>query len=278
MPLWTHGAPALRGKRVLMVDHCAAQRRALGQFARVWGLAFTDSDSVTAAETIVSAAAPPYDVLLVDQQLLDGTAAFTNTLCASAAAAGAAVLLLSPRRTSHADLIRLGATGCIVTPLRPAPLLEGLVTALDGDAPGVGPELSLSSVDATLADRLPLRLLLADDNVVNQRVGTHLLQRLGCSVDVVANGAEVLRALETHRYDLIFLDLQMPEMDGCEAARRVRSSWAGHESPRPRLIAMTSSVSEIDRAECLEAGMDDYISKPFTMDRLRDALERWRSG
>ena len=278
VPLWTHGAPALRGKRVLMVDDCDAQRRALGQFARVWGLAFTDTDSVAAAETIISEAAAPYDVMLVDQQLLDGKAAFTNTLCASAAAAGAAVLLLSPTRTSHADLIRLGATGCIVTPLRPALLLEAMVTALDGDVPEVGPALSDSSVDATLADRLPLRLLLADDNVVNQKVGTHLLQRLGYSVDVVANGAEVLRALETHRYDLIFLDLQMPEMDGCEAARRVRSSWPTDALPCPRLIAMTSSVSELDRARCLEAGMDDYISKPFTMDRLRDALERWGSG
>ena len=122
---------------------------------------------------------------------------------------------------------------------------------------------------------MPLRLLLADDNVVNQKVGAGMLKRFGYSVDVVANGAEVLRALDTQSYDLIFLDLQMPEMDGFEAARQVRSRWSSRESARPRMIAMTSSASQADRDLSIEAGMDDYISKPFTVDTLRKALERW---
>ena len=129
--------------------------------------------------------------------------------------------------------------------------------------------------ETKLADRLPLRLLLADDNVVNQKVGAGMLKRFGYSVDVVANGAEVLRALDTRAYDLIFLDLQMPEMDGFEAARHVRSRWSTRESVRPRMIAMTSSASQADRDLSIEAGMDDHISKPFTVDTLRKALERW---
>ena len=128
---------------------------------------------------------------------------------------------------------------------------------------------------ARLVDRLPLRLLLADDNLVNQKVGAGLLKRFGYSVDVVANGAEVLRALEGKSYDVIFLDLQMPEMDGFEAARRVRSRWSTRESERPRLIAMTSSASQGDRDLSIAAGMDDYISKPFSPDTLRGALEQW---
>ena len=111
--------------------------------------------------------------------------------------------------------------------------------------------------------------------VVNQKIGTGLLKRLGYSVDVVVNGAEVLKALEAHVYDVIFLDVEMPEMDGYEAARRVRARWSGHESARPRMIAMTSNAALSDRDLCLDAGMDDYISKPFTVETLRDALERW---
>jgi CheY-like chemotaxis protein len=92
---------------------------------------------------------------------------------------------------------------------------------------------------------------------------------------VVANGVEVLDALDGRTYDVIFLDLQMPLMDGFEAARRVRSLWSGREASRPRMIAMTSSASQTDRDLSLEAGMDDYISKPFSVDTLREALERW---
>jgi len=275
-PAWWQGPPALRGKRVLMVDDNGAQRRALAQFAHRWGLELTEADSVTAAEAVLGASTASYDLLLIDQQLLGATAASTSSrLRALPGAAGAAVLLLSPRRSSLDDVTGLGASGRVVTPLRPAPLLEAIVGVLADNAPQVQPASSASPVETSLAERLPVRLLLADDNVVNQKIGTGLLKRLGYRVDVVASGAEVLEALETHRYDVIFLDVQMPEMDGYETARRVRARWSAHESARPRMIAMTSNATQIDRDLCLEAGMDDYISKPFTVETLRDALERW---
>ena len=134
---------------------------------------------------------------------------------------------------------------------------------------------SLCPLDPFTIQRLPLRLLLADDNVVNQKVGAGLLKRLGYSVDVVANGAEVLKALETRVYDVIFLDVEMPVMGGYEAARRVHARWSTHESTRPHMIATTSNAMQSDRDLCLEAGMDDHISKPFTVETLRDALQRW---
>jgi signal transduction histidine kinase len=275
LPAWWLGPSTLRGKRVLMLDDNDAQRRALGQFARQWGLEFTEAGSVMAAEALLGASGASYDLLLIDQQLLGATAAFTSRrLRALPGAAGAAVLLLSAKRSSRDDLTALGASGYVVTPLRPAPLLEALAGVLGGDAAKLRAAPAVSRAETSLAERLPLRLLLADDNVVNQRVGTGLLKRLGYSVDVVANGAEVLQALETHIYDVIFLDVQMPEMDGYEAARRVRARWSAHESARPRMIAMTSSAMQTDRDRCLEAGMDDFISKPYTVETLRDALER----
>jgi CheY-like chemotaxis protein len=275
-----------------MVDDSGAQRRAMAQFARRWGLELTEADSVTAAEAILGVSTARYDLLIIDDQLDQqlaaqptGTAAssISRRLRALPGALDAAVLLLSPRRLSQDGVTGLGATGSVVTPLRPAPLLEALVRVLadEGhDAPHRQPEPPVSPAEPLLAERLPLRLLLADDNVVNQKVGTGLLKRLGYGVDVVANGAEVLKALETHVYDVIFLDVQMPQMDGYEAARRIRARWSSHESARPRMIAMTSSAMQIDRDLCLEAGMDDYISKPFTVETLRNALERWgkRSG
>jgi CheY-like chemotaxis protein len=132
-----------------------------------------------------------------------------------------------------------------------------------------------SSFDRTLAQRLPLRLLLADDNIVNQRVCHAVLNRLGYKVKIVGTGIEVLEALDSAPYDIIFLDVQMPDMDGYETARRVRARWADNETDRPRMIALTANAMPGDRDLCLEAGMDDYISKPMQIQVLQTTLERW---
>jgi CheY-like chemotaxis protein len=125
-----------------------------------------------------------------------------------------------------------------------------------------------------LADRLPLRLLLADDNVVNQKVGAGLLKQLGYDVDISSSGAEVLEALDARPYDIILLDVHMPVLDGLETARRIRARWAADEAARPLMIAMTASASRANQEECFGAGMDDYLSKPLQIEPLRAALER----
>jgi CheY-like chemotaxis protein/HPt (histidine-containing phosphotransfer) domain-containing protein len=128
-------------------------------------------------------------------------------------------------------------------------------------------------MDAGLAQRFPLRLLLADDNPINQKVGLNVLKRMGYRADVAANGREVLHALEQKTYDVILLDVQMPEMDGFEATRAIRDRWP--EAGRPRIIAMTGNALLGDREKCLAAGMDDYISKPVRPGELQSVLERW---
>jgi len=120
------------------------------------------------------------------------------------------------------------------------------------------------------ADLSPLRILVAEDNAVNQKVLLLMLQRLGSDADVAADGEEVLAALRRQRYDVVLMDVQMPRMDGIEATRRIRAEWPAAE--RPRIIAVTANALREDREICLAAGMDDYLSKPLLLENLRAAL------
>ncbi|NER36508.1 MAG: response regulator [Oscillatoria sp. SIO1A7] len=128
--------------------------------------------------------------------------------------------------------------------------------------------------DPETATSLPLRILLAEDNVVNQKVARLMLKRLGYRVDIANNGLEVLEALRRQPYDLVFMDLHMPEMDGLAATRQIREEWSAAE--QPRIIAMTANAMQGDREICLEAGMDDYIPKPIRSQELSQALSKCR--
>ena len=272
-PVWWHGSPALRGKRVLMVDDNGAQRRLMAQFAQLWGFELDTAESVAAAAARLGADQPPVDLFAVDQELLGpGVATEITALRALPAAAGAPVLLISLRRQQPADTQALGAIGGVAKPLRASQLLKAMASAFTGLAAETRSAATARPFELTLAERAPLRVLLADDNAVNRTVGVLLLKRLGYKADSVANGVEVLRALDAHQYDLIFLDVQMPEMDGFEAARHIRERWSANEQERPRMIALTSDAMQGTREQCLEAGMDDYLSKPVNLDGLQRVL------
>ena len=132
----------------------------------------------------------------------------------------------------------------------------------------------------TLASRLPLRVLLCDDNVINQKVALRLLQQMGYRADLAANGLEALAALDRQPYDLIFMDVMMPEMDGLEATRLIRerqkqpSQFPNYKSSII-IVAMTASAMQGDREKCLAAGMDDYVAKPVRLEDVRAIVERW---
>jgi CheY-like chemotaxis protein len=133
---------------------------------------------------------------------------------------------------------------------------------------------SAPAFDPGMGERLPLRILLAEDNSVNQMLAVRLLRNLGYTADVAGNGVEAVDAVESGAYDVILMDVQMPEMDGLEATREIRSRTAGNG---PRIVAMTANAMAEDREECLAAGMDDYVSKPIRVDELVAALERTAS-
>ncbi|MEA5488407.1 MULTISPECIES: response regulator [Pseudanabaena] len=136
------------------------------------------------------------------------------------------------------------------------------------------------STGSRLGDRVPLKILIAEDNLINQELAMAMLIKMGYQPDVVDNGLAVLEALQVNRYDLLLLDVQMPEMDGLETASHLVNHWhdlhTGYE--RPTIIAMTASAMQGDREMCLRAGMDDYISKPIMMDSLQRTIEKWAVG
>ena len=129
-----------------------------------------------------------------------------------------------------------------------------------------------TGIDSQMAQRHPLRILLAEDNAVNQKLALRLLAQMGYRADVAANGLEALEALERQAYDVVLMDVQMPEMDGLEASRQINARW--DQARRPRIIAMTANAMQGDRERCIAAGMDDYVSKPVRVDELVGALDR----
>ncbi|MEM7155664.1 MAG: ATP-binding protein [Myxococcota bacterium] len=151
---------------------------------------------------------------------------------------------------------------------RAAPELSS-TTATDRSVDGEDP------MPTNLAQHLPARILLAEDNLINRKVATRVFEKMGYTIDVAEDGQQAVERVAEHDYDLVFMDVQMPKMDGYEATRAIRQS---RDDARPRIVAMTASAFEGDRAACFEAGMDDFISKPFSIAQLRTVLERYATN
>jgi signal transduction histidine kinase len=274
-PAWQQAPAALRGKRVLLIEDNAAQRRSFTQCATLWGLEITEAATMAEAEAALAAPGARFHLLAVDGAMVGFQMAKGVAHLRALAGGSAAVLLMLVHRPRAGDAALLGADGLLIKPVRPSSLLEAVVrTAVGGPAEEKRAPVA-SAFTETLAARLPLRMLVADDNATNQMVGRMLLNRLGYSPDIAANGLEVLTALEAKIYDVIFLDVRMPEMDGYEAARRIRAKWATNEAARPCMIAMTGNAMQGEKERCLEAGMDDYISKPVRIEELKALIKRW---
>jgi CheY-like chemotaxis protein len=129
-------------------------------------------------------------------------------------------------------------------------------------------------LDPTMATRHPLRILLAEDNVVNQKLALRILQQMGYRADLASNGLEAVESVRRQTYDVVLMDVQMPEMDGLDATRTICTRWGPEE--RPRIIAMTANAMQGDRDLCFAAGMDDYVTKPIRVERLVEALTQVR--
>jgi len=158
--------------------------------------------------------------------------------------------------------------------VRASQLYNALLSLLT--EPSHEPGSPQAAVDVVAPETWSLRILLAEDNPVNQKVALRILGKLGYRADVASNGLEVLAALEREPYDVVLMDVQMPEMDGLDASRRICSRWPA--GSRPRIIAMTANAMIEDREACFAAGMDDYLAKPVRSEELADALGRVRIG
>ena len=274
-PSWQNAQPQLAGKRLLLVEDNATNRRIIKTRGEQWGMVVEQTTNEKDALRLLGQNAR-FDAAIVDLLLPDSDAwALVEEIRRKSACRSLPVLLLSSVRLRSDDTrpAEAGIAGFVYKPIRPTQLLDALCRAMSIQLQREKKAPAAPSIDGSLARRLPLRLLLADDNPINQKVGLSVLSKLGYLADVANNGFEVLKALEQKPYDILFLDVQMPEMDGLEAARQICQRWGPDK--RPRIIAMTGNALMGDREKCLQAGMDDYISKPVRIGDLQSALERW---
>ena len=274
-PAWLNPQPQLAGRRVLVIEDNPTNRRIISHRGQQWGMKVQTADNRREALALL-AQGDLFDAVILDWELpgQEGPA-LAEQIRKLPSGRCVPLLLLSAMRPSGEDAhpVREGMAVAIHKPIRPAQLLEALCHALKVQTLREKKPPPTPTLDPTLARKLPLRVLLADDNPINQKVGLSVLSKLGYRADVVSNGREVLETLGQKPYDLLFLDVQMPEMDGLEAARQICQRWPADK--RPRIIAMTGNAFVGDREKCLQAGMDDYISKPVRVGDLQSAIERW---
>ena len=256
-------ASVLAGKRVLVVDDNAVNRRILLRQTESWGMRGTDTASpATALERI--GGGERFDVALLDLQMpgMDGVA-LARAIRAVPAGAGLPLVLMTslgrPREVGGADLAAV-----LTKPLNPSQVLRTLVGVFAGPAVRVGPPSADVAGSA-------LRILVAEDHPVNQRLVLLLLARLGHHADVVSDGVEAVAAVARREYDVVLMDLRMPELDGLAATRRIRGKPGIRQ---PRIIAVTADALPGDREACLAAGMDDHLAKPLKRAELARALDR----
>jgi len=277
-PNWQSPQPQLTGKRLLVIEDNATNRFIITQRGGQWGMVVETAENGREALAVL-ARGDLFDAIILDLQLPDTDALMLATeLRQQPAGRYLPLVVLTSLRAGGENLRPLppGVAVSIHKPIYPAQLLEALCRALSVQVGREKRAPAAPILDADLARRLPLRLLLADDNPINQKVGLSVLQKLGYRADLANNGLEVLKALEQKAYDILFLDVQMPEMDGLEAARQICQKWPA--AKRPRIVAMTGAALIGDREKCLQAGMDDYISKPVRVAELQSAIERWGAG
>ncbi|MBN3906535.1 MAG: response regulator [Nostoc sp. NMS1] len=298
--------PILTNRRLLVVDDNATNRKIIHHQATRWGMLVDQAASATTALKAIHKAAENnlYDIAVIDMQMpeIDGMT-LGEQIKTNLAIAGLPLIMLTStnQRDEIQRSLKIGFAAYLVKPVKPSRLLDTIMTILGTqikeEAEVRSPnsefrsqELKLknyenNSNDHSSSSRLlardfhKLRILLAEDNVVNQKVALKQLQSLGYSADVAGNGKEVLQLLEKIPYDLILMDCQMPVLDGLETTKEIHrwqeSSFVS--SRRPVVIAMTANAMKEDQQMCLDVGMDDYLSKPVIKEKLAAALQHWGS-
>jgi GAF domain-containing protein/CheY-like chemotaxis protein len=262
----------LAGRKVLIVDDNATNLRILSAQLARWSMTTRDTASPKQALDWIRAG-ESFDVVLLDLFMpeLDGLA-LAEAIQAIDHGRGPKLVLVSSaavRERAHPSL-----DAVLTKPVKPSALHDVLVTVLAqsgdrADRAVRAPERP--TIDPELATRHPLRILLAEDNVVNQKLALRLLSNMGYAADVAPDGQRAIAAVEAGAYDVVLMDVQMPELDGLEATRRIRARWPD----RPlHIVAMTANAMAGDRDACLAAGMNDYISKPINPAMLAEALAR----
>ncbi len=265
--------PEMIGKRILIVENNIANQQALQDICSGWGaIAKTFATSREAITHI--AAGHTYDIGLVDSNLPQASALeFAQYVRSRYNKQELPLILIAPPNDPHAkDTVRELFNLYLTKPITRSRLFDSLMTVLGKlNLVTTRPEQS----QLKLGERLPLTILLAEDNPINQMVAASILDEMAYKVDIAEDGKQAIAALHKKPYDVIFMDMQMPEMDGLEATRRIRADFPS--AHQPIIVAMTANAMESDKQECLLAGMNDYISKPVLPEAVETVLKRWCS-
>jgi two-component system, sensor histidine kinase and response regulator len=276
-------APAemLRNVRVLIVDDNLTNRRILEGMLRLWEMNPTSVDGGEQALAQLAAAREagrPYELILTDMHMpkMDGFTLIEQLRQRPELSAATIIMLTSAgHRGDAARCQALGISAYLLKPIRQSELREAIARVLGAaEQTGVIPLITRFSLQDARDPGDLLRVLLAEDNLVNQRLGTRLLEKRGHRVVIAGNGREALLALEREKFDLVFMDLQMPEMDGFEATAAIREKEKGSNNHQ-EVIALTAHAMTGDRERCLAAGMDGYLSKPIRPQELDNLLQKY---
>lgn len=257
----------MKGKRLLIAACSDTLRRAIEKQVSSWGIIpVAVSSGGKAIELMEGDGA--FDGVLLDWALVDMDVFKLACMIHNMPGRSTVPLIMMKPLGSKESSTNISAI--LIKPVKPSQLYDALRRALL--ALKKENNCSISAFDAELSKRYPLRILVAEDNPVNLKVVTRTLSRMGYRPDIASSGLEVIDALRLNRYDLILMDIQMPDMDGIEGTKAIRALHPGGQNPR--IVAMTALALEGDREKCLEAGMDDYLSKPIRMEELVSVLER----
>jgi signal transduction histidine kinase/DNA-binding response OmpR family regulator len=282
-PHITDQLPSLAGRRLLIVDDNQTNRRIISLQARDWGMIARETGSPKEALEWVRQG-DPFDLAILDMNMpqmngLELAQEIRKLRDADGHAFGRALplVMLSSVGEREPGMEQVGWAAYLTKPVKQSQLFNIVATTL-GTREVQPAALSMQplKVDPEMGKRHPLRILLTEDNVFNQKLATQLLKQMGYSADLASNGLEAIESVERQQYDVILMDVQMPEMDGLEASRQICARWGRAE--RPRIIAMTANAMQGDLETCLAAGMDDYVAKPVRIQDLAAALERTVKG
>lgn len=263
--------PEIIGKRILIVENNPANYQALQDFCSGWG-AITQACSSSSEAISLMAADQQYDIGLVDSRLPNESALeFGRYVRSRYSLQEFPLILIAPPNDPHPkEIVRELFNLYLTKPITRSRLFDSLMTVL-GELYLLTTRLEQPRLK--LAERLPLSILLAEDNPINQIVASSILDEMSYQVEVVENGREAIEALRKKPFDVIFMDMQMPEVDGLTATRIIRKELPTDR--QPVIIAMTANAMESDKDTCLAAGMNDYISKPILPEAIEAALERF---
>ncbi len=269
----------LQGVRALIVDDNATNREVLHYQLLPWGVIDDAVDGGPAALKKMYAAAnegAPYDLVILDMMMpdMDGFAVAREIRNDPQFASVRLVILTSIGLRGDAQAAReTGVQAYLTKPVRHGELLECVAQVMGRGVEELAPVARQASEQHE--ERKDVRILLAEDNDINRDVVLTRLSKLGYSADIAVDGRSAVEAWEKKAYDLILMDCQMPEMDGFEATREIRRLEQSAQRKRVAIVALTANALEGDRERCLDAGMDDHLSKPFRQEQLSEAIERW---